>query len=121
MFVLTWEYFTNKALVPDIWAQLQHAEIFIWRWDRVIETIPFVNFLYFYSYLLPQAYKELNRRRVAKMDKVLIRASTVILLIYLPIGVFGYLTFADKLDSSLLSESTSGNILECDYKGSLSI
>lgn len=74
-----------------------------------------------YQCLLPQAYRELNHRRVAKMDKVVIRASTGMLLVYLPVGIFGYLTFADKLETSLLSPSTSGNILECDYKGSMSI
>jgi amino acid permease len=87
----------------------------------VIEIIPFIIFLYMYQSLLPQAYKELNNRRICKMDKVVIRASAGIILVYLPVGFFGYLTFADKLDTSLHSENTSGNILECDYKGSMSI
>jgi amino acid permease len=41
--------------------------------------------------------------------------------IYVSIGVFGYLTFADNLENSIQDPRTSGNILECDYKGSLTI
>ena len=52
------------------------------------------------------------------MDKIVIRASMGIVIIYMLVGVFGYLTFADQLSTSLMSKSANGNILECDYKGS---
>jgi amino acid permease len=55
------------------------------------------------------------------MDKIVGKASVFMVLIYIVIGTFGYLTFADDLENSILSDKTSGNILECDYKGALSI
>jgi len=55
------------------------------------------------------------------MDKVVGRASVQMVFIYVSVGVFGYLTFSDNLEVTIYSPSTSGNILECDYKGSLAI
>lgn len=52
------------------------------------------------------------------MDKVLNRSSKVMIILYFIIGIFGYLTFADDLNNSLLHSSTSGNILECNYNRS---
>ena len=55
------------------------------------------------------------------MDKVVGRASVQMVFIYVSVGVFGYLTFADNIEATLTNPKTSGNILECDYKGSLTI
>ena len=121
MFVVITEYFTNTLVVPDVFGKLQHAKLVIFSWENTVETIPFIIFLYMYQALLPQSYKELHRRSITRMDKVIKRASAAMIFVYIPIGVFGYLTFADNLQDTLLSPSTSGNILECDYRGSKSI
>ena len=55
------------------------------------------------------------------MDKVVGRASVQMVFIYVTVGVFGYLTFADNLEATITNPKTSGNILECDYKDSLTI
>lgn len=55
------------------------------------------------------------------MDKIVMRASWGSIIIYLLVGIFGYLTFADNIEETLLHSKTNGNILECDYKGSTSI
>ncbi len=52
------------------------------------------------------------------MDKMVSHASLIMIVIYMIIGTFGYLTFADNLNEALLKPSNNGNILECDYKGS---
>jgi len=52
------------------------------------------------------------------MEKVVLRTSFGVVIIYVIIGFFGYLTFADRVHEQLLSPKTNGNILECDYKGS---
>ena len=46
------------------------------------------------------------------MDRVLLKGSSLMVVIYFFVGFFGYVTFADKLDSTLLNSSTNGNILE---------
>lgn len=56
-----------------------------------------------YQAQLPQSYRELKKRSLSRMDKVIVRASAGMMLVYIPIGVFGYLTFADNLENSLLS------------------
>ena len=48
MIVLIFEFFTNKDVVPDVWNQMNHAKLFIWNWQGVVETIPFIVFLYMY-------------------------------------------------------------------------
>ena len=53
------------------------------------------------------------------MDKVVIRSSAAMVFLYSLIGVVGYLTFADRINETILSEETNGNILECDYGGPL--
>lgn len=70
---------------------------------------------------MPQTYKELNNRCVLKMNKVVVRASKYMMIIYLIIGIFGYLIFSDKLEATLHCPTTGGNILECDFNGSFSI
>ena len=96
MFSVIYEFFTNKLLVPDISAKWQAADLLIVEWDNTIEVIPFIIYLYMYQSMLPQSYKELQRRSESKMDKVIKRSSTAMLLVYIPIGIFGYLTFADS-------------------------
>ena len=49
------------------------------------------------------------------MDKVVRRASVKMVFIYVSVGVFGYLTFADNIEATITNPKTSGNILECDY------
>jgi amino acid permease len=69
----------------------------------IIETIPFIVFLYMYQALLPQAYRELKKRSLDQMDQVVISASVAMILVYIVVGLFGYLTFSDSLESNLLS------------------
>lgn len=52
------------------------------------------------------------------MDRVIVRTSVGVIIVYFIVGVTGYLTFADRVNEQLLNPETSGNILECDYKGS---
>jgi amino acid permease len=119
--VVVQEFFTNTLVVPDAWRKLDSAELVVFRWSNTVEAVPFIMFLYMYQALLPQSYKELHKRSILRMNKVVRRASVCMLFVYVPIGVFGYLTFADNLTNSLLSPKTSGNILECDYRGSQAI
>ena len=46
------------------------------------------------------------------MDRVLLKGSSLMITIYFFVGFFGYVTFADKLNTSLLDPTTNANILE---------
>lgn len=43
-------------------------------------------------------YKELDRRSLNRMDRIMLRSSVGIVFIYLIIGIFGYLTFVDRVE-----------------------
>lgn len=46
--VIILEFFTNEKVVPDIYDKLKNAELLIVKWDNIVETLPFVVFLYMY-------------------------------------------------------------------------
>jgi amino acid permease len=46
------------------------------------------------------------------MDRILLKGSSMMVTIYFFVGFFGYVTFADKLNTSLLDPRTNANILE---------
>eukprot|EP00347_Sterkiella_histriomuscorum_P013193 403365653 len=118
VFVIVYEFFMNDIVVPDKISQIRHVQWFIFEWDRIVESIPFIVFLYMYQGIIPQMYKELDRRSLNRMDRIILRSSYGIVLIYLVIGIFGYLTFSDKISKQLMNPEHNGNILECDYQGS---
>jgi len=48
MFVVTFEFFTNKKVIPNFERKFRAAEWVVLKWESVIETIPFIVFLYMY-------------------------------------------------------------------------
>ena len=54
------------------------------------------------------------------MSKVLGRVMGGVSLIYILVGVFGYLTFADRHEQ-LIDDNRGGIILLADYKGSIPV
>ncbi|CDW85040.1 UNKNOWN [Stylonychia lemnae] len=118
VFVIVYEFLADRLVVPDISGQFQHIKYFILDWDRFVESTPFVVFLYMYQGIIPQMYRELDRRNLNRMDRIILRSSIGTVFIYLIIGIFGYLTFVDKIQEQILDPKRNGNILECDYQGS---
>ena len=55
------------------------------------------------------------------MDRVVKITNYGAVLIYLVVGISGYLTFSDRIDDEILNAKTNGNILECNYQGSILI
>ena len=53
MFVVAFEFFTNKKVVPNFERKFRAAEWLVLKWESVIETIPFIVFLYMYQSLIP--------------------------------------------------------------------
>ena len=48
MFAVTFEFFTNKRVVTNFERNFRAAQWLILKWDSIIETIPFIVFLYMY-------------------------------------------------------------------------
>ncbi len=93
--VLVIELFSNKEVVPNLQTKLEHIEWVKFDEKALLEVVPFVVFLYMYQGMLPQLYRELDRRSLNRMDKVMYRSSVGSVLIYLLAATVGYLTFSD--------------------------
>lgn len=65
--------------------------------------------------MVPTIYKNLEKRNLSRMEKVLIRGTYSSVILYLMIAVFGYLTFVNNEKQLLILEKTQ-NILELDYQ-----
>lgn len=58
---------------------------------------------------------ELARKTPENMNKVLVRANAIAVAVFMAVGIFGYLIFADRAEDQLMAESRSKNILEADF------
>lgn len=97
MLVLLYEFFTNEEVVKSSPVQqLQKADYFNLSETAIVETFPFIIFLYMYQPNIPPTYLELDRRTPARMNQVLWRANSIAVACFLTVGVFGYLIFADR-------------------------
>lgn len=71
--------------------------------ESIINAVPFIIFLYMYQPNIPQTYSELQQKTPKTMSKVLFRANLSAVVVYLLVGFFGYLTFADRAFEQLQS------------------
>ena len=97
MFVLLYELLYNDEIVPQPpSSQLARADYFNFTKSAIVETFPFIIFLYIYQPNIPPTYMELAERSPAKMNKVIFRANSIAVACFSFIGVIGYLIFADR-------------------------
>lgn len=68
--------------------------------DGVFNSIPLIIFSYMYQPLIPAIYHELKNRNLKNMDKVLLSGTGIASIIYILVGMFGFITFTynDKFD-----------------------
>jgi amino acid permease len=72
--------------------------------DNIIEAAPFITFLYLFQPNVPATYLELRtdaselstKEKLAMMDKVLYRSAIYSNLLYVVVGINGYLIFASS-------------------------
>ena len=62
----------------------------------IVETFPFIIFLFLYQPNIPPTYLEMSERTPSKMNSVLWRANSIAVTCFLIVGVSGYLIFADR-------------------------
>jgi amino acid permease len=53
MFAVTYEFFTNKRVVTNFESKFRATQLLIIKWESIIETVPFIVFLYMYQSLIP--------------------------------------------------------------------
>ena len=68
-----------------------------------------------YQVNIPLIYYELERREKKTMSSVLLRGSIAAIILYIMIGIFGYLTFIGQ------EQNLGTNILMAPYKGNIAI
>ena len=68
-----------------------------------------------YQVNIPLIYYELERREKKTMSSVLLRGSIAAIILYIMIGIFGYLTFIGQ------EQNLGTNILMAPYKGNVAI
>jgi amino acid permease len=88
-------FFTDKDLVPDYQSNLQTIKAFRISYDGFLSTFPFIIFAYMYQVNIPMIYVELEKRNSKQMAKVISSGSSVAVLFYILVGVFGYACFAN--------------------------
>ena len=120
MLVLLYEFLCNDRVVPQPpSSQFARADYFTLSRSTIVETFPFIIFLYMYQPNIPPTYMELATERTpANMNKVIFRANAIAVACFSIVGVIGYLIFADQSQEQLLNSERSKNILEADFKGS---
>lgn len=86
------EYFVVTSDIPSNW---QHANVFKVSVRGIFGSFPLIIFSFLYQPNIPAIYSELKRKSLARIDKVLVLASIISISIYVFVGIFGYVTFAD--------------------------
>ena len=116
MLSLIYVYETDEDVVPQPpHSQFSQATYFNVDSTSIINAVPFIIFLFAYQPNIPQTYTELRVKTPKQMNTVLLRTNSIALVIFLIVGVVGYLIFADRPEEQLIDESRSKNILEADF------
>ena len=61
----------------------------------VVSSFPLIIFAYMYQVNIPMIYTELEKRNASQMSKVLIAGTVGAVILYIIVGVWGYVTFVD--------------------------
>lgn len=87
-------------------------EAFRLSYHGVVSTVPLIIFAYMYQVNVPMIFLELEKREQTQMSKVLIVGTSVAVILYVLVGIFGYATF---LAPPISNELCPKNILEANY------
>ena len=91
-------FFTDKNVVPNPSDNFSKIKAFHLTYDGVVSTVPLIIFAYMYQVNIPMIYVELERRNARQMAVVISSGSTVAVIFYIVVGIFGYATFIDDQD-----------------------
>ena len=86
------EYFIVTTNIPANW---QRANVFKVSIRGIFGSFPLIIFSFLYQPNIPAIYTELRHKSLQRIDKVLVLATIISVSIYVIVGIFGYVTFAD--------------------------
>ena len=81
----------------------------------VVSSFPLIIFAYMYQVNIPMIYTELERRNSKQMSKVLIMGTVGAVVLYIIVGVWGYVTFVDQPGYTAEKALEDANILQAPY------
>lgn len=105
-------FYTDKNVVPDTSRNFADLQPVTLTFDGVVSTVPLIIFAYMYQVNIPMIYVELEKRDAKQMGTVIAAGSSVAVVFYIMVGIFGYATFVD--DKIQLCPK---NILQANYSG----
>lgn len=88
-------FFSDKTVVPSPKDNLSEIKAFRISYTGIVSTFPLIIFAYMYQVNIPMIYVELEKRNAKQMAKVVSSGSSVAVVFYILVGVFGYATFLD--------------------------
>ena len=81
----------------------------------MVSSFPLIIFAYMYQVNIPMIYTELEKRNAKQMSKVLIAGTVGAVILYIIVGVWGYVTFVDQPNVTAEEALKDANILEAPY------
>lgn len=109
-------FFCNKDVVADPAQNFRDAEWISVSFSGVVSSFPLIIFAYMYQVNIPMIYYELEKRNSKQMSRVLVGGSTAAVVLYIIVGIFGYLTFVSYPGGGAQVALEDKNILEAPYK-----
>ena len=107
-------FFWDRNIVPSVKQNLKNASYFNFTFGGLLHALPYVNFNYMYQTNIPIIYRELHHKSYLSMQKIIISASIICIVIYITICSFGYLTLVGN-PSGLYVLDSSNDILEVEF------
>jgi len=86
-------FYTDPNVVASPSANFSEMEAFKVSFDGIVSTVPLIIFAYMYQVNIPMIYVELERRNAKEMGAVIGLGSSVAVIFYVMVGIFGYATF----------------------------
>jgi amino acid permease len=112
-------FYCDKEMVPDPAQNFKDAELFTLSFTGVVSSFPFIIFAYMYQVNIPMIYTELERRNAKQMSKVLIFGTVGAVVLYIIVGVWGYVTFTNNPTVTAEEALKDANILQAPYPNSV--
>ena len=113
-------YLLDRKVVAHPEQNYEMAKLFIFTFDGVVSSMPLIIFAYMYQVNIPSIYLELERRNYKTMATVVSLGTLLAVLTYSVIGIFGYLSFVDKIGSKAMP-TIPQNILLAPYGNNVPI
>ena len=84
----------------------------------MVSSFPLIIFAYMYQVNIPQLYTELEKRNQTQMSKVIVIGTIGAVILYIIVGVWGYVTWVNYSDGGAEAALSDANILQAPYPSS---